>query len=160
MPAADNTQTQMNTAQPSATAGTPMPDDPTDLLFQAPDYSQVPVRRRQPAPEDESEQDDRSQKQQNDRGQRNRPRKQQQHQQSDRRDRNTDDQETGTIDTTRTAKTGTSVTTGTSTLMRVLTGKTSDDPAVDAMTTASSNHRMTSNQSRTVDVGAVAATLT
>lgn len=93
MPAADNTQTQMNTAQPSATAGTPMPDDPTDLLFQAPDYSQVPVRRRQPAPEDESEQDDRSQKQQNDRGQRNRPRKQQQHQQSDRRDRNTDDQD-------------------------------------------------------------------
>jgi hypothetical protein len=67
---------------------------------------------------------------------------------------------TGTIDTTRTAKTGTSVTTETSTLMRVLTGKTSDDPAVDAMTTASSNHRMTSNQSRTVDVGAVAATLT
>ncbi|GAA4473272.1 hypothetical protein GCM10023190_05070 [Enteractinococcus fodinae] len=83
MPAADNTQPQMNTAQHSVTAGTPMPDDPTALLFQAPDYSQVPVRRRQPEPDDEPEE--------NNRGQKNRPRKKQQQQQSDRRDRNNDD---------------------------------------------------------------------
>jgi len=74
MPAADNTQPQIHTAPHSVTAGTPMPDDPTDLLFQAPDYSQVPVRRRQPEPDDESDDHDRGQ---NDRGQKNRPRRKQ-----------------------------------------------------------------------------------
>ena len=90
MPAAENTQSQMNTAQHSVTAGTPMPDDPTALLFQAPDYSQIPVRRRQPEPDDESDDHDRGQ---NDRGQKRSTAQKQQQQQSDRRDRNSDDQD-------------------------------------------------------------------
>ena len=58
MPAADNTQAQTNPAQQAST-GTTMPDDPTALLFQAPDYSKVPVRRRQPAKQDDHDSDDR-----------------------------------------------------------------------------------------------------
>lgn len=61
MPAADKTQQQSEYTQPSAPAafaGTPLPDDPTGLLFQAPDYSNVPVRRKKaepkPAQEDHS----------------------------------------------------------------------------------------------------------
>src|SRR5699024_4323101 len=58
MPAADNTQAQTNPAQQAST-GTTMPDDPTALLFQAPDYSKVPVRRHQPAKQDDRDNDDR-----------------------------------------------------------------------------------------------------
>ena len=58
MPAADNTQAQTNPAQQAST-GTTMPDDPTALLFQAPDYSKVPVRRRQPAKQDDQDNEDR-----------------------------------------------------------------------------------------------------
>lgn len=58
MPAADNTQAQTNPAQQAST-GTTMPDDPTALLFQAPDYSKVPVRRHQPAKQDDHDNDDR-----------------------------------------------------------------------------------------------------
>lgn len=59
MPAADNTQVQTDPAQEVANTGTMMPDDPTALVFQAPDYSQVPVRRRQPERQDDDD-DDRS----------------------------------------------------------------------------------------------------
>ncbi|MDN6173058.1 MAG: Rne/Rng family ribonuclease, partial [Yaniella sp.] len=59
MPAADNTQVQTDPAQEVANTGTTMPDDPTALVFQAPDYSQVPVRRRQPERHDDDD-DDRS----------------------------------------------------------------------------------------------------
>lgn len=59
MPAADNTQVQTDPAQEVANTGTTMPDDPTALVFQAPDYSQVPVRRRQPERQDDDD-DDRS----------------------------------------------------------------------------------------------------
>lgn len=55
MPAAKNTQEQHKQSNVPATAGTTMPDDPTGLLFQAPDFSQVPVRRVAPQRRDESE---------------------------------------------------------------------------------------------------------
>src|SRR5690625_1496098 len=55
MPAAKNTQEQHKQSNVPATAGTTMPDDPTGLLFQAPDFSQVPVRRVAPQQRDESE---------------------------------------------------------------------------------------------------------
>ena len=84
MPAADNTQSNIDTAQFSPTTGTPMPDDPTGLLFQAPDFSQVPVRRRQQPSADDSEHQDRNEQQ--DRGKNNRQRRKSS-QQSDRNDR-------------------------------------------------------------------------
>ncbi len=52
MPAADKTQEHFAYTQPAPVAGTPLPDDPTGLLFQAPDYSQVPVRRKKPERQD------------------------------------------------------------------------------------------------------------
>lgn len=66
MPAADNMQAQTDPAQQGASTGTPMPDDPTALLFQAPDYSQVPVRRRQPEQQDDN--DNRDDKKRNNNG--------------------------------------------------------------------------------------------
>lgn len=61
MPAADNTQAQTDPAQQVANTGTTMPDDPTALLFQAPDFSQVPVRRREPREDDhQNEQENRN----------------------------------------------------------------------------------------------------
>ena len=65
-----------------------MPDDPTGLLFQAPDYSNVPVRRRQQKTDDE--QDDQNRGNNQGRGN-NRQRRKQQSQQSDRKDRNQSD---------------------------------------------------------------------
>ncbi|GAA4108759.1 Rne/Rng family ribonuclease [Enteractinococcus coprophilus] len=62
MPAADKTQELNEYTQPSPVAGTPLPDDPTGLLFQAPDYSKVPVRRKKPEsqePQEERSRDDR-----------------------------------------------------------------------------------------------------
>src|SRR5699024_1689747 len=56
MPAAENTQIQSDPAQESWNTGTPMPDDPTALVFQAPDFSQVPVRRK-PARDDDEDDD-------------------------------------------------------------------------------------------------------
>nr|WP_022870934.1 Rne/Rng family ribonuclease [Yaniella halotolerans] len=57
MPAADNTQVQSDSVQESWNTGTPMPDDPTALVFQAPDYSQMPVRRRKPERHDHEDDD-------------------------------------------------------------------------------------------------------
>lgn len=85
MPAAENTQTQLDNTQPSPTAGTPMPDDPTALTFQAPDYSQVPVRRRQSDGQEQSADRGREQKNQRRKHQQNKQ------QQTDRRDRDNDD---------------------------------------------------------------------
>ena len=62
MPAADKTQELNEYTQPSPVAGTPLPDDPTGLLFQAPDYSKVPVRRKKPErqePQEDRSRDDR-----------------------------------------------------------------------------------------------------
>src|SRR5699024_5353877 len=79
MPAAKKTQEQQHQSNVPATAGTTMPDDPTGLLFQAPDFSQVPVRRVSPPPEDEPENRGR---QQGNRQRQNQPRdKQRNHQQ-------------------------------------------------------------------------------
>ena len=58
MPAANKTQEQTQYTQASPVAGTPLPNDPTGLLFQAPDYSHVPVRRKKPVREEDH--DDRS----------------------------------------------------------------------------------------------------
>lgn len=80
MPAADNTQAQTDPAQQAAMTGTTMPDDPTALLFQAPDYSQVPVRT--PEPDRQDHQDDRGNEQ---RGP-NRNKKQQNTSENDQRD--------------------------------------------------------------------------
>lgn len=88
MPAADNTQAQTDPVQQAATTGTTMPDDPTALLFQAPDYSQLPVRRRQPERQDDEE-DDRSSHNSGRGGQRNqRNSKRNNQRQSSRKDNN------------------------------------------------------------------------
>src|SRR5690625_7459961 len=83
MPAADNTQPQFDTTQFSPTTGTPMPDDPTGLLFQAPDYSNVPVRRRQQKTDDE--QADQGRENNQGRGNNRQRRKQQNQQRSEER---------------------------------------------------------------------------
>ncbi|GAA2043078.1 hypothetical protein GCM10009720_24800 [Yaniella flava] len=82
MTAADNTQAQTDNAQHSA--GTTMPDDPTGLLFQAPDFSQVPVRRRE-APKEEPREDRGRKKNNQNKKQRN---KNQQRDDTDRDDAN------------------------------------------------------------------------
>lgn len=93
MPAAEHTQQHVNHAQHSATAGTPMPDDPTDLLFQAPDFSQVPVRRRPPAQDDESDDTDRGRSNRQQKNQRQNRQNQQQTKKSGRRDRDSDERD-------------------------------------------------------------------
>lgn len=89
MPAAENKQAQTDPAQQAATTGTTMPDDPTALLFQAPDYSQLPVRRRQPERQDDEEYDRSSNSDDRNGGQRNQHHSKQSNQrQSSRRDNN------------------------------------------------------------------------
>jgi len=85
MPAADKTQSQIQNTYHAPTAGTPMPEDPTDLLFQAPDYSQVPVRRRKPEQDEASDDNNHGNGRQRQNQQRN---KQQNKKQSQRRNRN------------------------------------------------------------------------
>lgn len=92
MPAADNTQAQTDPAQQVANTGTTMPDDPTALLFQAPDFSQVPVRRREPREDDHNDRDDRNNNRGRNRNKNKRNSKQDHHQRdSSKRDNTTDD---------------------------------------------------------------------
>lgn len=95
MPAADNTQAQTDPAQQVANTGTTMPDDPTALLFQAPDFSQVPVRRREQRDDDHHDQDDRNNRGRN-RNKNKRNSKQDHHDRdSSKRDNTTDDAQQG-----------------------------------------------------------------
>ena len=92
MPAADKTQEQTQYTQPSPVAGTPLPDDPTGLLFQAPDYSHVPVRRKKPErqePHDDHSRDDRQRD--NKRQQRNNRKQRDDRNTADQQDRDGDD---------------------------------------------------------------------
>src|SRR5699024_11654440 len=93
MPAANKTQEQTQYTQPSPVAGTPLPDDPTGLLFQAPDYSHVPVRRKKPErqePQEDRSRDDR-QRDNTKRQQRNTRKQRDDRSNADQQERDSDD---------------------------------------------------------------------